>query len=156
MTPEMARGWRTMLQGLTRRIVVPILIAWTAQAAMAQTAPSPATPAQALDPQAKELIVGTKEAPPFAMKGTDGTWQGISIDLWRRIADEKGWRYRFAEEPTVQDLVDGMAAGKFDAAVAALTVTGRANAFSISPPCSIRPALGSPFWTADRQAGGPS
>ena len=124
MTPEMARGWRTMLQGLTRRIVVPILIAWTAQAAMAQTAPSPATPAQALDPQAKELIVGTKEAPPFAMKGTDGTWQGISIDLWRRIADEKGWRYRFAEEPTVQDLVDGMAAGKFDAAVAALTVTG--------------------------------
>lgn len=26
-----------------------------------------------------ELIVATKEAPPFAMKQPDGTWRGISI-----------------------------------------------------------------------------
>jgi ABC-type amino acid transport substrate-binding protein len=36
----------------------------------------------------RELIVATKEAPPFAMKGPDGRWQGISIDLWRRTADQ--------------------------------------------------------------------
>jgi ABC-type amino acid transport substrate-binding protein len=55
----------------------------------------------------------------------DGTWTGISIDLWRRIAEEKRWNYRFAEEPTVQDVIDGVAAGKFDVGVAALTVTAQ-------------------------------
>ena len=45
----------------------------------------------------KELVIGTKEAPPFSMKTTDGNWIGISIDLWRRIADELHLRYRFAD-----------------------------------------------------------
>jgi len=42
---------------------------------------------QELMPKSK-LIVGTKEAPPFSMKSNDGTWKGISIDLWRKIANE--------------------------------------------------------------------
>ncbi|MGB6662870.1 MAG: transporter substrate-binding domain-containing protein [Xanthobacteraceae bacterium] len=71
----------------------------------------------------RELVVGTKETPPFAMKGADGNWSGISIDLWRRIADELHLRYTFAEETQVQGLIDGVAGGKFDVAVAALTVT---------------------------------
>jgi polar amino acid transport system substrate-binding protein len=71
----------------------------------------------------KELVIATKEAPPFAMKQPDGTWHGISIDLWRRIADRLHLRYRFSEQPTVQALVAGTAAGSFDAAIAALTVT---------------------------------
>jgi polar amino acid transport system substrate-binding protein len=71
----------------------------------------------------RELVVGTKETPPFAMKDSDGNWSGISIDLWRRIADELHLRYRVAEEPQVQGLIDGVASGKFDIAVAALTVT---------------------------------
>ena len=68
-------------------------------------------------------MIGTKEAPPFAMKAADGAWQGISIDLWRRIADDKKWRYRFVEVQTVPELIDGVATSKFDVAVAALTVT---------------------------------
>ena len=36
----------------------------------------------------RELVIGTKEAPPFAMKAADGTWNGISVDLWRRVADQ--------------------------------------------------------------------
>jgi polar amino acid transport system substrate-binding protein len=71
----------------------------------------------------RELVVGTKETPPFAMKDADGNWSGISIDLWRRIADELHMHYRFAEEAQVQGLIDGVASGKFDVAVAALTVT---------------------------------
>jgi polar amino acid transport system substrate-binding protein len=71
----------------------------------------------------RELVIGTKEAPPFAMKAADGAWQGISIDLWRRIADDKKWRYRFVEVQTVPELIDGVATSKFDVAVAALTVT---------------------------------
>lgn len=71
----------------------------------------------------RELVIGTKEAPPFAMKAADGVWQGISIDLWRRIADDKKWRYRFVEVQTVPELIDGVTTRKFDVAVAALTVT---------------------------------
>jgi len=71
----------------------------------------------------RELVIGTKEAPPFAMKGSDGAWQGISIELWRRIADEKKWRYRFVEVQTVPELIDGVTTSKFDVAVAALTIT---------------------------------
>ena len=51
-----------------------------------------------------ELVIGTKDAPPFAMKAADGTWQGISVDLWRRVADELHLRYRFVEVPDVQGL----------------------------------------------------
>jgi ABC-type amino acid transport substrate-binding protein len=71
----------------------------------------------------RELIVATKEAPPFAMKGPDGTWQGISIDLWRRVADQLHLRYRFMEADTVPDLMTTTSKGEADVAVAAITVT---------------------------------
>lgn len=71
----------------------------------------------------KELVIATKEAPPFAMKQQDGGWSGISIDLWRRIAERQHLRYRFSEQATVDALMRGTADGSFDAAIAALTVT---------------------------------
>ncbi len=81
----------------------------------------------------REIIVGTKEAAPFAMKGPDGQWTGISIDLWRRIADPKSIRYRFHETETVPELIDAAASGKVDIAVAALTVTaGREDMLDFS------------------------
>ena len=83
----------------------------------------------------RELVIGTKEAPPFAMKASDGTWQGISVDLWRRVADQLHLHYRFAAAPDVQNLIDGVAAGKFDVAVAALTVTaGRERILDFTQP----------------------
>jgi ABC-type amino acid transport substrate-binding protein len=68
------------------------------------------------------LIVGTKEAPPFAMKEHDGSWTGVSIELWRRIAEELHLQYRFKEVP-LQELIDGTAAGRLDAAITAITIT---------------------------------
>jgi hypothetical protein len=73
-------------------------------------------------PPARELVIGTKEAPPFAFK-VDGVWHGISIDLWNRIADQLHLRHRFAEQATVDALIEGTRNGSFDTAVAALTVT---------------------------------
>ena len=43
---------------------------------------------QAQDAAHRQLIVGTKQAPPFAIKNADGTWWGISPDLWRTIATQ--------------------------------------------------------------------
>lgn len=56
------------------------------------------------------------------MKDEDSTWRGISIELWRHIANQMHLRYRF-EETSLSGLVDGVADGSLDAAVAALTVT---------------------------------
>ena len=70
----------------------------------------------------KRLVVGTKEAPPFAIKNPDGTWSGVSIELWRTIANELHTSFEF-RELDLQDLLDQVAAGKIDAAVAALTIT---------------------------------
>ena len=71
----------------------------------------------------RELVVGTKEAPPFAMKNDNGEWHGIAIDLWRRVAERLHLRYRLQEAP-LDELVARTGAGDFDAAVAAITVTG--------------------------------
>jgi polar amino acid transport system substrate-binding protein len=99
--------------------LLTIVTAVSLGAALAQAPPARA---QTL-PAARELVVGTKEAPPFAMRAEDGTWRGISIDLWRRIARKTNLRYRF-QETTLKGLTDGVAEGSLDAAVAALTVTG--------------------------------
>lgn len=71
----------------------------------------------------RELIVGIKETPPFAMKAGDGGWQGISVELWRKVAADLKLRYRFEEVPQLSDLIDGTANGRIDVAVSALTVT---------------------------------
>lgn len=69
------------------------------------------------------------------MKIGDDQWTGISIELWRRIADQLGLKYRFVEEPTVQALIAGTETGKFDAAIAAISVTpDRARVLEFSQP----------------------
>ncbi len=72
--------------------------------------------------QPVSLKIATREVPPFVMKTEEGAWQGISIDLWNAIGTELGvtWEY---EEAELDEMLDGVASGEFDAAVAALTMT---------------------------------
>ncbi|HID30477.1 MAG TPA: transporter substrate-binding domain-containing protein [Desulfobacterales bacterium] len=91
---------------------------------------------EARDPALSDrtLIVGTKEAPPFAMKSADGTWTGISIDLWRQIATDLNLKYEL-RETDLKGLLDGVASGSLDVAVAALTITPeREEAFDFTHP----------------------
>jgi polar amino acid transport system substrate-binding protein len=69
-----------------------------------------------------KLVIGTKHAPPFAIKGADGTWGGMSIELWEQIAADLGKKYELREF-SLQGLLDGLKTGSLDGAVAALTVT---------------------------------
>jgi polar amino acid transport system substrate-binding protein len=71
----------------------------------------------------RELIIATREVPPFAMKNADGSWRGISIELWQRVAERLHLRYRFSEQASNQAILNGIANGAFDAGVAALSVT---------------------------------
>ncbi len=91
--------------------------------------------ATALDTSKRELVVGIKQSPPFAIHAADDEWQGISVDLWRHAASKLKLRYRFVEEPTIGTLIEGVASGKYDVAVGALTVTGaRARVLDFTSP----------------------
>lgn len=92
-------------------------------------AQAPETPAAR-----KTLVIGTKQIPPFVIKSKDGGFEGVSIDLWRQIAADLKLEYRF-EEATLQEILDGVGSGTYDAGIAAITVTAeRETAFDFSHP----------------------
>lgn len=68
------------------------------------------------------LKVGTKQSPPFAIKNPDGSWKGISIELWKHLANELDLEYEF-QELTLDEMLAKLEAGELDAAVAAISVT---------------------------------
>jgi len=72
-------------------------------------------------PEDDALTIATRHAPPFAMKTEDG-WEGITIELVRRIAEERGFNY-VLEDMGLAEMLDATASGEVDAAAAALTIT---------------------------------
>jgi len=71
----------------------------------------------------KVLLVGTKVAPPFAMKDRKGHWEGISIELWKMIAKQLGLQYQFREYD-LKSLLESAESKSLDVAIAAITITG--------------------------------
>ncbi len=133
-------------------VILLALVAWASVATRASAQPPDTPPAHV-------LVVGTKEAPPFAMKGANGEWSGVSIDLWRRVAADLGLQYRFAEASDSDTLLAETKNGTVDLAVAAITVTAeRARSVDFTQPffstgLGIAVSTGgqSP-WTAIKQA----
>ena len=72
----------------------------------------------------KTLIVGTKVAPPFAMKSPDGHWEGISIELWESIAKRLHLKYKL-QEHTLDSLLEGVEKRDLDVGIAAITITAQ-------------------------------
>lgn len=97
------------------RIACLVLMSWAAPT-LAQAQETSAIPQ-------RELVVGVKDAPPFAVKGADGAWSGLSIELWRQVAKAAKLTYRFVEVQDMPELIDKTAAGTLDVAVGAITVT---------------------------------
>ncbi len=85
-----------------------------------------ATAAQKVNPSStvkkSVLRVGTKQSPPFAIKNPDDSWTGISIELWKHLADELNLEFEF-RELTLDEMLVGLETGNLDAAVAAISVT---------------------------------
>jgi polar amino acid transport system substrate-binding protein len=86
-----------------------------------QDLPSP-IPAPSIPKQ--KYIVGVAPGPPFNILDRDGTWTGISVELWREIADELRIDFEFRETNLIGSF-DGLAQGWLDIAVGPLTVTER-------------------------------
>ena len=76
-------------------VILPIAVLLPTLCAAADLPPNGRAMAAGQALPDRVLIVATKEAPPFAMKGPDGSWQGIGIDLWRHIAGHLHLHYRF-------------------------------------------------------------
>lgn len=45
----------------------------------------------------RNLIVGVTSEPPFAYKDQEGNWEGISIRLWRKLAEDLDQNYTYSE-----------------------------------------------------------
>ncbi|HEX4570605.1 MAG TPA: transporter substrate-binding domain-containing protein, partial [Dongiaceae bacterium] len=127
-------GLRRHYKWVSRTAIVWRQLALAA-CALASFLGTPRAAAQMSVPGANHvMIVGTKVAPPFAMKSDDGSWSGISIELWRRIATDLHLSYRF-EEVSLDELINGTAGHRLDAAIAAITVTAtRAESVDFTQP----------------------
>lgn len=77
--------------------------------------PAPVVPKQ-------KYIVGVAPSPPFNIHDPDGTWTGISVELWREIANDLGIDFEF-HETNLSGNFDGLAQGWLNLAVGPLTVT---------------------------------
>ncbi len=81
-----------------------------------------------------ELKVGTKIAEPFVIKNEDGSWSGITIELWQNIAESLGVKYSFVEYD-LAGILQAVSNREIDVAAAPLTITGsRERRFDFSQP----------------------
>lgn len=70
----------------------------------------------------QKLLIGVKESPPFVVKNPDGSWNGISIWLWKQIADDLDIEFEF-REMELEELLQSVSTGEIDAVVGSLTIT---------------------------------
>jgi ABC-type amino acid transport substrate-binding protein len=80
----------------------------------------PALPAPSVTKQ--KLVVGLTLNPPFVIHELDGSWTGISVELWQEVAKEIGLSYEY-RETDFKGQFEGLANGWLDAAVGPITIT---------------------------------
>jgi polar amino acid transport system substrate-binding protein len=83
-----------------------------------------------------KLEVGTMRIPPFVLRGDDGQWSGLSIELWKRIAAELQVEFEFREyDYDPAGLANALERRQIDVAIAAIPVTLEGEArFDFSHP----------------------
>jgi ABC-type amino acid transport substrate-binding protein len=69
------------------------------------------------------LRVAVYDVPPYGTVGSDGALSGLSVDLWRRVAEELEWKYRLTPVSQMETILSGLEQGRFDAAIGAITIT---------------------------------
>jgi ABC-type amino acid transport substrate-binding protein len=85
----------------------------------------------------QKITVGTKVAEPFVIKNPDGTWTGVSFDLWKDVSKNLAIEYNI-KEFDLEGLVNAVENGNVDIAVSPLTITaGREQKFDFTHPYFI-------------------
>lgn len=70
----------------------PLLVVLVCAALLAQAAATVCAAAED-----RKLIVGVTDGPPFAIRGDNGAWSGLGIELWELTAADLGWQYELRE-----------------------------------------------------------
>jgi polar amino acid transport system substrate-binding protein len=96
---------------------------------------SPASSTETSTPPSTEpsrkLLVGTRVIPPFIIKNADGTYSGISMDLWKEIAGRLKLDYQ-VREFEIKDLIAAGKAGTVDAIVSVTISAEREKEFDLT------------------------
>jgi polar amino acid transport system substrate-binding protein len=60
------------------------------------------------------LLVGAIVAPPLYMKTADDRWEGLSVELWKAVAQDIGVPFEFREFSTFEHLLDALEKREID------------------------------------------
>jgi hypothetical protein len=81
-------------------------------------------PAFAAGPcETETLRIAVYNVPPYGYIDSDGSIAGISVDSWRRVAEQMEWPFRFIPVSDVESILAGLEQGHYDAAIGAITIT---------------------------------
>ncbi|MGD8810119.1 MAG: transporter substrate-binding domain-containing protein [Gammaproteobacteria bacterium] len=92
------------------------------------------------------FTVAVREVPPFAMRDESGEWRGLSVDLWREVAEAVGIDYEL-READLEVTLDLLRNREIDAAITAISATSaREASIDFSHPYYVT-GLGQAFAT---------
>jgi ABC-type amino acid transport substrate-binding protein len=73
--------------------------------------------------QTERLRVAVYDVPPYGYVDSDGSISGVSVDLWRRVAEKLGRQFELTPISDMESVLGGLQQGRFDAAIGAITIT---------------------------------
>jgi polar amino acid transport system substrate-binding protein len=73
--------------------------------------------------ETKSLEIAVYDVPPYAYVEPGGAISGVSVDLWRRVAQEMERRFKLTSVSDMETILSGLEQGRFDAAIGAITIT---------------------------------
>src|SRR6202050_4150623 len=69
------------------------------------------------------LRIAVYDVPPYGYVDTDGSISGVSVDLWRRVAERMERQFKLIPVSDMESILGGLEQGHFDAAIGAITIT---------------------------------
>jgi polar amino acid transport system substrate-binding protein len=74
-------------------------------------------------PESEPLRIAVYDVPPYGYVDSDGSISGVSVDLWRRVAEQMERQFKLIPVSDMESILRGLEQGRFDAAVGAITIT---------------------------------
>jgi polar amino acid transport system substrate-binding protein len=73
--------------------------------------------------ETEPLRIAVYDVPPYGYVDTDGSISGVSVDLWRRVAEHMERHFKLIPVSDMESVLRGLEQGRFDAAIGAITIT---------------------------------
>jgi ABC-type amino acid transport substrate-binding protein len=110
-----ARVFDRSVPCLTRPFALLVLGAWLATSIVCAFGAEP--------PPDTLLRVAVYNVPPYGYTNPDGSISGISVDLWRRVAERLQRQFKLIPVADMESVLGGLEQDQFDAAIGAITIT---------------------------------